>query len=127
MTNGDHRVDPMNGVETPHAVRWDRREFVRSLSALAGAAGLLGYDLRLAAAESLPETPKVRLVHAPAMCLAPQYIAEDLLHAEGFSEVEYVPYPGTGRHVHAVVATWDHRRGSGGFLDGRGSVVPDRQ
>ena len=91
MTNGDHRVVPMNGVEAPHAVRWDRREFMRSLSALAGSAGLLGYDLRLAAAESLPETPKVRLVHAPAMCLAPQYIAEDLLHAEGFSEVEYVP------------------------------------
>ncbi len=33
---------------------------------------------------------KIRLVHVPAICLAPQYLAEELLHLEGFSEVEYV-------------------------------------
>jgi NitT/TauT family transport system substrate-binding protein len=43
-----------------------------------------------ARAEPPPETKKIRLVHAPAMCLAPQYIAEELLRAEGFAEVEYV-------------------------------------
>jgi NitT/TauT family transport system substrate-binding protein len=37
------------------------------------------------------EVRKIRLVHAPAMCLAPQYLAEDLLRAEGFAEIEYVP------------------------------------
>jgi NitT/TauT family transport system substrate-binding protein len=50
---------------------------------------LLGQS-RFAAAEPPPEVRKVRLIHAPAMCLAPQYIAEDLLHAEGFSTVEYI-------------------------------------
>jgi NitT/TauT family transport system substrate-binding protein len=29
-------------------------------------------------------------VHVPAICLAPQYLAEELLRLEGFSEVEYV-------------------------------------
>jgi NitT/TauT family transport system substrate-binding protein len=30
------------------------------------------------------------LVHAPAICFAPQYLAEELLRLEGFTEVEYV-------------------------------------
>ena len=29
-------------------------------------------------------------MHAPTICLSPQYLAEDLLRLEGFSEVEYV-------------------------------------
>jgi NitT/TauT family transport system substrate-binding protein len=53
---------------------------------------LLGYDMRRAAAEPPPETTKLRLVNTPAACLAPQYIAKEFLHGEGFSEVEYVPY-----------------------------------
>jgi NitT/TauT family transport system substrate-binding protein len=57
---------------------------------LAGTAGLLGWQPRRAAAEPPPETSRLRLVKVPAMCLAPQYLAEELLHLEGFSEVEYV-------------------------------------
>lgn len=64
----------------------------QSLAALAGSATLLGYDIKLAAAEALPETTKLRLLHTPAACLAPQYIAEELLLADGFSEIQYVPY-----------------------------------
>ena len=30
------------------------------------------------------------MVHAPAICLAPQYLAEEQLHLEGFQEVKYV-------------------------------------
>jgi len=60
---------------------------------LAGSAALLGYDLTPAAAEPSLETTTIRLVHTPAICLAPQYLAEDLLHLEGFSKVEYVPCP----------------------------------
>ena len=70
---------------------WDRREFVKGLSALAGSAALLGYDMRLAVAEPPPETRKIRLVKVPAICLAPQYLAEELLRLEGFSQIEYVP------------------------------------
>jgi NitT/TauT family transport system substrate-binding protein len=57
-----------------------------------GAATLLGLP-RTAAAEPPPEIQKIRLVHEPAICLAPQYLAEELLRLEGFSEVEYVYTP----------------------------------
>jgi len=58
-----------------------------SASAL-GAGSLLG--LRHAvAAEPPPEVRKIRLVKVPAICLAPQYLAEELLRLEGFAEVEY--------------------------------------
>ena len=40
---------------------WGRREFVKSMAALAGSAGLIGYDMNLAAAEAPPETKKIRL------------------------------------------------------------------
>ena len=43
-----------------------------------------------ARAEPPLETTKIRLVKIPAICLAPEYVAEDLLRLEGFSEVEYV-------------------------------------
>jgi NitT/TauT family transport system substrate-binding protein len=45
---------------------------------------------RAANAEPPPEVKKIRLIHFPAICLAPGYLAEELLHAEGFEEVEYV-------------------------------------
>ena len=37
-----------------------------------------------------PEVRKIRLVHFPAICVAPGYLAEELLYAEGFEQVEYV-------------------------------------
>ena len=69
-------------------MNYTRRQFLESTSIL-GAASLLGYS-RIAAAEPPPETKKIRLVHAPAVCLAPQYLAEELLRLEGFREVSYV-------------------------------------
>ena len=66
----------------------NRRKFLQQTSAL-GAASFIGWG-RPALAEPPPETTKIRLVHAPAICLAPQYLAEDLLRLEGFTEVEYV-------------------------------------
>ena len=72
--------------------RFNRRDFLAGTSAL-GAASLLGLS-HTAAAEPPPETKKIRLIHAPAICLAPQYVAEELLHLEGFSEVEYVKLVG---------------------------------
>lgn len=68
--------------------RFDRRSFLTSTSAL-GAAALLGVAGR-AAAEPPPEITKIRLVRVPALCFAPQYVAEELLHLEGFAEIEYV-------------------------------------
>jgi NitT/TauT family transport system substrate-binding protein len=53
-------------------------------------ANAFGLSHRCAAADPPLETTKIRLIHAPAICLAPQYLAEELLRLEGFTEVEYV-------------------------------------
>jgi NitT/TauT family transport system substrate-binding protein len=42
------------------------------------------------AAETPPETTSVRFTKIPITCLAPQYAAEELLRAEGFTDVRYV-------------------------------------
>jgi NitT/TauT family transport system substrate-binding protein len=65
-----------------------RRSFLVRSSALV-AASLLGVH-RMAAAEPPPEITRIRLTHSPAICLAPQYLAEELLRIEGFSDIEYV-------------------------------------
>jgi NitT/TauT family transport system substrate-binding protein len=83
---------------------WDRREFVKGVAALAGSAGLLGYDMKPASAEPPPETTKIRLVVNGAICLAPQYMAEELLRLEGFSHVEYVPHGEGESDPHMAVA-----------------------
>jgi NitT/TauT family transport system substrate-binding protein len=66
----------------------NRRQFLSAACAV-GAASLLGLS-RSARAEPPPEVRKIRLMHAPSICLAPQLLAEELLPLEGFSEVEYV-------------------------------------
>jgi NitT/TauT family transport system substrate-binding protein len=66
----------------------NRRDFVQRSSVL-GLASLLGASNR-ASAEPPPETRKIRLIHALPICLAPGYLAEELLYAEGFEEVQYV-------------------------------------
>ena len=50
----------------------------------AGAAGLVGAATP-AVAEPPPETGRIRLSKNSGVCLAPQYVAEDLLYAEGFT------------------------------------------
>jgi NitT/TauT family transport system substrate-binding protein len=70
---------------------WSRREFVNGLT-LASAVSFLGWQPPPAAAEPPPETPRLRMVRYPfdVACAAPQWVAEELLRAEGFSSVEYV-------------------------------------
>jgi NitT/TauT family transport system substrate-binding protein len=65
-----------------------RRHFLASLS-LAGAAGFMGVP-KSYAAEERPETATIRLAKIPGICVAPQYAAEELLRAEGFSNIRYV-------------------------------------
>src|SRR5262245_34998629 len=72
-----------------HARRLSRRRFLGRLT-LAGTAALLGLRPRLVTAEPPPETTRLRLVHDPSICVTPQYLAEELLRADGFSEVQYV-------------------------------------
>ncbi len=66
-----------------------RREFIGGLAA-AIAAGAVALNPRPADAEPPPEKTKLRIAKVPAICLAPIYLAEDLLRAEGFTEIEYV-------------------------------------
>ena len=70
-----------------------RREFVGGMARLAGSAGLLGLRPGAAAAEPPPETTRLRLYKFPGTCIAPMYVAEDLLRAEGFTSVEYLEFP----------------------------------
>jgi NitT/TauT family transport system substrate-binding protein len=65
-----------------------RRRFVATLS-LAGAAGLVRIPPVLAAEGPL-ETTTVRLVNDGSICIAPEYAAEELLRAEGFTDIRYV-------------------------------------
>jgi NitT/TauT family transport system substrate-binding protein len=67
-----------------------RRDVLRSI---AGTIGLLGWRPGHASGEALPETTRLRLFKFPGICLAPQYVAEDLLRAEGFTDVQYVDFP----------------------------------
>jgi len=66
-----------------------RRDFLATLSA-AGAAAALGAHPSLAD-DGPPETTTIRLPHDPSVCVVPAYVADDLLRAEGFSEISYVP------------------------------------
>ncbi|MBI3799453.1 MAG: ABC transporter substrate-binding protein [Deltaproteobacteria bacterium] len=88
-----------------HAAGWSRREFLEGL-ALAGAAGVLGLKPELVAAEPPPETRTIRLIQA-ALCVAPQYVAEELLRGEGFTDVQYVKVePGkSGRQIPDVLVS----------------------
>ena len=72
-------------------MRQNRRHFLASLSA-AGAAGVLGARGALAD-EGPPETTTIKLAYYSNNCLAPLLVAEDLLRAEGFTEIRYVSVP----------------------------------
>jgi NitT/TauT family transport system substrate-binding protein len=81
-------------MDGAHAERWDRREFLGGLT-LAGATGLLGVYIPPAAAEPPPETTRIRMVQVPSICQNPQYVAEEFLRGEGFTDVQYVKKEGT--------------------------------
>jgi NitT/TauT family transport system substrate-binding protein len=73
----------------------NRRRFLTHLG-VAGVTGLggvgaagLGGDARSLAAEPPPEITTIRLEKASVTCIAPQYVAEDLLRAEGFTDIRY--------------------------------------
>ena len=66
-----------------------RREILKRMT-LAGAASVLEYTRTSVAAESASETRRIRLSRVPSACVAPQYVAEELLRAEGFNQIEYI-------------------------------------
>src|SRR6516162_9742141 len=64
-----------------------RRRVLATLSS-AAAAGLVGG--KVSAQEAPPETTTIRLGKIPGVCIAPQYVAEELLRGEGVTNVQYV-------------------------------------
>jgi NitT/TauT family transport system substrate-binding protein len=88
-----------------------RRDFLAGLSATT-AAGVLGCDRSLAD-EGPPETTTIRIRLEPGtvklldqavdkpICIAPQYMAEELLSAEGFTDIRYVPVEGGPAYTQA--------------------------
>src|SRR5215813_7493598 len=67
----------------------NRRRFLTTLSS-AGAAGLIGAR-NLPAQEGLLETTTVRLAKISGICIAPQYVADELLRTEGFTDIRHLP------------------------------------
>ena len=68
-----------------------RRAFLDRTAFGASAALLLRRPVE--ASEAPPETKRIRLFKFPGICLAPQYIAEELLWSEGFTDIQYVESP----------------------------------
>jgi len=63
------------------------------VGAAAAAAALAGRS-RTADAEPPPETTRLTLLQTASLCQAPQYVAEDLLRGEGFTDVRYIKKDG---------------------------------
>jgi NitT/TauT family transport system substrate-binding protein len=80
-----------------------RREFVRDC-AIAGAVSPVGLSSDLLAAEPAPETNRMRLALIPGSCFAPQYVAEEILRAEGFTDVRYVRMASSAELYPALVS-----------------------
>ena len=85
-------------------VAQSRRQFLTALT-LAGAARRVGAPAL--AAEGALETTTVRFVKIPGICVAPQYVGEELLRAEGFTNVDYVGPVAAGAPAIAAVARGD--------------------
>jgi NitT/TauT family transport system substrate-binding protein len=68
----------------------DRRRFLAALSSSAAAA-VIGPSHSFA--QHAPETTTIRLAKHSGICIAPQYIADELLRAEGFTDIQYVVRP----------------------------------
>ncbi|HSF32680.1 MAG TPA: ABC transporter substrate-binding protein [Candidatus Tectomicrobia bacterium] len=100
-------------MSTQYARPFSRRRFLRGVT-LVGTVGLLGWHPRPTAAEPPPETPQVRLIRSPDICLAPLYMAEELLRGEGFTDVQYVQ--GTGGQDDIRLAATGATDFIGGFV-----------
>ena len=65
-----------------------RRRLLTTMALGAAATGILPYR-KSAAAEPPLETTSVRIAKYPFICYAPQFISDDLLRAEGFTDIQF--------------------------------------
>ena len=81
----------------------NRRRFLTGLSS-AAVAGL--FDTSNALAEEAPlETTRIRLYDWTGLCIAPQFVAEELLKAEGFTDVQYLKDEASGSLPNPLLAS----------------------
>ena len=71
-----------------------RRRFLAALS-MAGAMGARSTF----AAEPPPEVTAIRIAKPTSICIAPQYVAEELLRQEGFTDISYVATDAVPRSI----------------------------
>jgi NitT/TauT family transport system substrate-binding protein len=90
-------------MKTQHARQFSRRRFLGGLT-LAGTVGLLGWRPQSVQAEPPPEATRLRVIHSAPICTAPQYVAEALLHEEGFTAVHYVRREGRAASYQALAS-----------------------
>ena len=90
-------------MDTGRYDRWSRRQFL-SAAACAGTGAFFGLRSEAIAAESPPETKRIRLVEISGICIAPQYVARDLLRGEGFTDVQYIAVSAAGVEAAKAVA-----------------------
>jgi NitT/TauT family transport system substrate-binding protein len=70
----------------------NRRRFLTALPS-AGALGLFGRADAFAQSAP-PETTRLRLIKSPSICWAPQYISEQMLRSEGFTDISFADVVG---------------------------------
>jgi len=80
-----------------------RRAFLGGTAGIVAAAAM-GVRPRAARAEPPPETTRIRLARVPSICRAPQYMTEELLRAEGFTDIQYLSWPDTTQAGKAAAA-----------------------
>ena len=71
-----------------------RRAFLRG-AAVAGLVARVGLDARRTDAQGPPETTRLRIPQFPSSCRSPEWLAGELLRAEGFTDVQFVRVEGT--------------------------------
>jgi len=81
-------------------LRLGRRRLLQGSLTLAGGSLLAGCANQVAPFFSTTtggqlETTRIRMYQVSALCVAPQYLASDLLRAEGFTDVQYVQFDPT--------------------------------
>jgi NitT/TauT family transport system substrate-binding protein len=79
----------------------------RLLATLSSAMAASAFGGRISAQEAPPETMTIRLTKVPGICVAPQYVAEELLKAEGFTEIKYVELEAADVHAAFAAAKVD--------------------
>src|SRR6516162_1621776 len=81
----------------------NRRCFLAGLSSVA-AAGLVDASKVLSEGEPL-ETTRIRLYDWTGLCIAPQFVAEELLKSEGFTDVQYLRDDASGSLPNPLLAS----------------------